>query len=339
MRGTTGLLFLLLAVLPLSTRDVAAASSRSLTLDERVAAQRAIEEVYWRHRIWPAENSTPKPSFDSIMPTAALRAKVEDYLAKSNALESWWGHAITGDQLQAELDRFVLYDLGERVYTPKSEFAVPELSRPTQIQFDAKGNLLALDAKSRRLGRVGLDGAFLGFLAVESGGGPAAVITSFAIAPDGSISALDIAGGRVLVVTAEGKFVRQVLLPSDCRAPSGVAVDASGKIFVADAAGPRLYAAAKDQATMAPITGSLREDMDFAGALTVDAQGHVFVLDAHGGGIVIFGSDGSFRGRQAGFGWLDGQLRWPASICFGATGGLAVADRENNRIVTFLIAP
>ncbi len=235
--------------------------------------------------------------------------------------------------------RFVLYDLRERVTTPKSEFAVPELSRPTQIQFDAKGNLLALDAKSRRLGRVGLDGAFLGFLAVESGGGPAPVITSFAIAPDGSISALDIAGGRVLVVTAEGKFVRQVLLPSDCRAPSGVAVDASGKIFVADAAGPRLYAAAKDQATMAPITGSLREDMDFAGALTVDAQGHVFVLDAHGGGIVIFGSDGSFRGRQAGFGWLDGQLRWPASICFGATGGLAVADRENNRIVTFLIAP
>lgn len=96
-----GLRLLFLALLCPST----VASSRSLTLDERVAAQRAIEEVYWRHRIWPAENSTPKPSFDSMMPTAALRAKVEDYLAKSNALESWWGHAITGDQLQAELDR------------------------------------------------------------------------------------------------------------------------------------------------------------------------------------------------------------------------------------------
>jgi hypothetical protein len=64
----------------------------------------------------------------------------------------------------------------------------------------------------------------------------------------------------------------------------------------------------------------------------------VFVVDTHGGGIVMFGSDGSFHGRQAGFGWLDGQLRWPAALCIGDHGALAVADRENNRIATFLIA-
>ncbi len=28
-------------------------SQRTLTFAERVAYQRAIEEVYWRHRIWP----------------------------------------------------------------------------------------------------------------------------------------------------------------------------------------------------------------------------------------------------------------------------------------------
>ena len=32
-----------------------------LTFEERVSYQRAIEEVYWRHRIWPKENSRPKP--------------------------------------------------------------------------------------------------------------------------------------------------------------------------------------------------------------------------------------------------------------------------------------
>jgi sugar lactone lactonase YvrE len=143
----------------------------------------------------------------------------------------------------------------------------------------------------------------------------------------------------VLVTTGDGKVVRQIAIPPDGLAPSGVAVDAAGKVFVADSAGPRLYAAAKDQATMAPITGSLREDMDFAGGLAVDGQKHVFVLDEHGGGIVTFGSDGSFRGRQGGFGWLDGQLRWPAALCVGESGFLAVADRENNRIVTFLVAP
>ena len=30
-------------------------SQRTLTFVERVAYQRAIEDVYWRHRIWPKE--------------------------------------------------------------------------------------------------------------------------------------------------------------------------------------------------------------------------------------------------------------------------------------------
>jgi hypothetical protein len=34
---------------------------RILTFADRVAYQRAIEEVYWRHRIWPKEQLGPKP--------------------------------------------------------------------------------------------------------------------------------------------------------------------------------------------------------------------------------------------------------------------------------------
>jgi hypothetical protein len=32
-------------------------SNRTLTFTERVAYQRAIEEVYWQHRIWPQANA------------------------------------------------------------------------------------------------------------------------------------------------------------------------------------------------------------------------------------------------------------------------------------------
>lgn len=234
--------------------------------------------------------------------------------------------------------RFALYDLGDRIVTPKTEFAVAEIPVPSQVQFDAKGNLLALDGKSRRIGRVGVDGSFQGFVTIESGGGGSPVIRSFAAAADGTLYVLDVAGGRVLVTSGEGKFVRQVALPPECRAPSGVAADGSGRVYVADASQPRLYAASKDQAAASAITGSLREDMDFAGGLTVDPQGRVFVLDSHGGGIVMFAGDGTFRGRQGGFGWLDGQLRWPTTLCAGDGGRLAVADRENNRIATFIIA-
>jgi N-acetylneuraminic acid mutarotase len=76
-----------------------------LSLDERVAYQRAIEEVYWRHRIWPKENRAPKPMLDQVMPLSVIRAKVEDYLRKSEALAVYWKRPITGAQLQAEMDR------------------------------------------------------------------------------------------------------------------------------------------------------------------------------------------------------------------------------------------
>jgi hypothetical protein len=90
--------------IPLAER-AASVALQSLTLDERVAAQRAIEEVYWRHRLWPKENPQPKPPLDEVMPESVLRAKVEDYPRKSQALEVYWQRPITGDQLQAEMER------------------------------------------------------------------------------------------------------------------------------------------------------------------------------------------------------------------------------------------
>src|SRR5215475_95713 len=80
-------------------------SQRMLTFSERVAYQRAIEEVYWRHRIWPKERPDPKPSLDAVMSQAQLEAKVADYLRKSQALEDYFQRPITVEQLQAEMDR------------------------------------------------------------------------------------------------------------------------------------------------------------------------------------------------------------------------------------------
>jgi N-acetylneuraminic acid mutarotase len=74
-------------------------------MEDRVHAQRAIEEVYWRHRIWPGENRGGKPPLDAVLSEAQLRAKVEDYLRKSNAAEEVWGRPITAPQLQAEMER------------------------------------------------------------------------------------------------------------------------------------------------------------------------------------------------------------------------------------------
>ena len=83
------------------------AAARDLTFDDRVRYQRAIEDVYWKHRIWPAENPAPKPALSEVMTDAATRQTVEDDLKKAKALEVLWQRPITADQLQAELDRLV----------------------------------------------------------------------------------------------------------------------------------------------------------------------------------------------------------------------------------------
>src|SRR5882762_10219025 len=103
-------LFLLVSVstIPFALGQWQARGQRTLTFAERVAYQRAIEDVYWRHRTWPrdgGERPDPKPSLDAVISQAQLEKKVADYLRKSQALEDYWQRPITTEQLQAEMDR------------------------------------------------------------------------------------------------------------------------------------------------------------------------------------------------------------------------------------------
>src|SRR5438309_10724384 len=67
----------------LSTQSatVKAASSAqhptTLTLADRVAYQRGIDEGYWRHRLWPKERPEHKPSPDEVLSQAQSGGDVE----------------------------------------------------------------------------------------------------------------------------------------------------------------------------------------------------------------------------------------------------------------------
>src|SRR5438874_9764576 len=103
--GSRGLLILLLCAVTSSIvagtllgvvrpETQAGVSQRTLTFEERVAYQGAIEDVYWRHRIWQKENPNPKPSLDAMMTQAQLEKKVADYLRNSQAPEGYWQQPI-----------------------------------------------------------------------------------------------------------------------------------------------------------------------------------------------------------------------------------------------------
>ena len=78
-------------------------TQRTFTFADRVAFQRVIEDVYWRHRIWPKENAKPKPLLDEVMSAEQIEKKVKDYLRDSQALEAYWQKPIASEQLQAEI--------------------------------------------------------------------------------------------------------------------------------------------------------------------------------------------------------------------------------------------
>jgi hypothetical protein len=81
---------------------------RTFTFAERAAYQYAIEEVYWRHRIWPrsgGENPGPKPPLDAIVSQRQIEQKVEEYQRKSQLVADQRGSAITLFELQTEMDR------------------------------------------------------------------------------------------------------------------------------------------------------------------------------------------------------------------------------------------
>src|SRR6476619_3076920 len=103
-------LFLLTGTLPgFWHNNASQITPRIMTFPERVAYQRAIEDVYWRHRVWPKDRPDPKPSLDAVMSQAQLEKKVADYLRNSQALEDYWHEPITAEQLQAEMDRMALH--------------------------------------------------------------------------------------------------------------------------------------------------------------------------------------------------------------------------------------
>jgi hypothetical protein len=75
-----------------------AASTKTLTFEERVAAEEAIERVYYAHQI-----GATKP-FEEAIPRQVLEDKVTKYLKQSVALEKHWKNPITAEMLRAERD-------------------------------------------------------------------------------------------------------------------------------------------------------------------------------------------------------------------------------------------
>ncbi|HEU4322360.1 MAG TPA: clostripain-related cysteine peptidase [Roseiflexaceae bacterium] len=124
---------------------------------------------------------------------------------------------------------------------------------------------------------------------------------------------------------------------SAVNAPTGVAVDATGQVYVADPAEQRILVFGRDGQFLRGWGGLGEQPGQFYGpqGVAVDSQGNVYVADTLNHRIQKFSSTGAWLTSWGTRGWAPGQLDTPRGIAIDRHGTVYVADTGNNRIQKF----
>ena len=231
-------------------------------------------------------------------------------------------------------DRILRFTYQDKTISGGAEIKLPELTAPSRVRLNSKGEIYALDGRQRRVVHLGSDGTFKNVVSFD--GAPAAstvIAKSFALDEADNLYVLDVLSARVLIVDAAGQFQRALPLPADAGFISDLAVDSQGRVLLLDSIARRVYAAAKGAALFAPLAGDLTATLTTLPSAIAASKGTIFVVEG-AGDIVSIGMDGSFLARQLTAGRNEGSLEHPSQMCVTDT-EMFIADRDNSRVQVF----
>jgi len=183
-----------------------------------------------------------------------------------------------------------------------------ELSFPDGVAVDASGNLFIADGLGYRIRKVGTNG----------------IITT--VAGDGTAG---YSGDGISATNAE------------LDEPEGVAVDASGNLFIADSYNNRIRKVGTN-GLITTVAGdgtggysgdgisATNTELEFPKGVAVDATGNLFIADSSNERIREVGTNGLIT-TVAGNGSTS-VLYSPSSVAVDVTGNIFIADSNNNRI-------
>ena len=250
-----------------------------------------------------------------------------------------------------------------------------ELNSPCGVTVDTSGNVYVADRGNHRVRKIDLAGgittvAGTGELGFSGNGGQAAGAqlaypTGVAVDTSGNVYVADRGNHRVRKVDAAGGITTVAgtgelgfsgdggqAAGAQLAYPAGVAVDASGNVYVADRGNHRVRKVdAAGGITTVAGTGELGFSGDggqAAGAqlayptgVAVDASGNVYVADRGNhrvrkvdaaGGITTVAGTGELGFSGDGGQAAGAQLAYPTGVAVDASGNVYVADRGNHRV-------
>jgi hypothetical protein len=243
------------------------------------------------------------------------------------------GQLVVGDTGNDRLLRFTFRD---KTVSDGTEIKVPQVSAPSRVWLNSKGEIYALDSRLRRVVHLGPGGEFKEALPLGGVPAPTTIVAKdFAIDAADNIYVLDVFSARVLVLNAQGQFQKALLFPDEAGFGSNIAVDATGNILLLDAIKRRMFSAAKDASAFTPLGGDLTQFIATLPSSMTASKGVIFVVEGNGSSIDGFARDGSFLARQLTMGWNEGSLNHPSQICINDKDEVFIADRDNSRIQVF----
>ncbi len=172
-----------------------------------------------------------------------------------------------------------------------------------------------------------------------------------ALAPDGTLYVADTFNHRIQHLTPDGQVLHvwgnpspqemvETPLPGTFNEPWGIAVDAEGRVYVADTWNHRIqvFTPEGDFLREWGYFGQGEDPLSFWGPrdVVIDQEGYVIVSDTGNKRLLVFTPEGEFVEQIGGGGTGPGQFDEPVGLAVGPDGTLYVADTWNARIQAFL---
>jgi YD repeat-containing protein len=214
-----------------------------------------------------------------------------------------------------------------------------QLSSPTGVATDAKGDIWVADAKNNRVEEFNPQGEYQTQFGSE-GSGTNQFNQPHGIAVDakGNIWVADTANNRLIEFTSTGSYIRQAGTEGTGKlnAPQGVATDSSNNVWVADTGNNRIveFNEKGEYVREAAKVVGAHELAEPIGVAT-DSANDVWATDAKNHRVVEFSSAGASLKEFGSTGIGNGQFETPTGIAIDSENDVWVADYGLNRLQEF----